>query len=103
MIVLSFNARGLGGRIKKNKVKDLIRDHKVDFIAIQETKMENISDSFCRNIWGNDDCNWVFLPSKGEGFYPFGENLCLWLTILSWGRVLLVFLWSGGCLGVVVL
>lgn len=37
MIVLSFNVRGLGGVLKRKKVRDLVRGHKVDFLAIQET------------------------------------------------------------------
>jgi exonuclease III len=47
MIVLSFNIRGLGGRVKRRRIRELVREHKVDFLAIQETKLEVISDSLC--------------------------------------------------------
>ncbi|KAK2449253.1 DNA-(apurinic or apyrimidinic site) endonuclease [Trifolium repens] len=65
MIVLSLNIRGLGGRVKRRRVRELIREHKVDFIAIQETKMESISENFCYSLWGSSDCNWAFHPSEG--------------------------------------
>jgi len=65
MIVLSFNARGLGGVLKRKKVRELVSGQKVDFLAIQETKMEVISESVCRNLWGDDDFLFAFLPSVG--------------------------------------
>ncbi|AES87876.2 hypothetical protein MTR_4g036280 [Medicago truncatula] len=55
------------GCFKENNIKDLVRSNKVDFLAIQETKMEEISTSFCQNLWGREDCNWAFLPSE-EGY-----------------------------------
>jgi exonuclease III len=74
MIVLSFNIRGLGGRVKRRRVRELVRDHKVDFLALQETKMEVISESFCRNLWGSDHCEWAFFPSEGAS----GGILSIW-------------------------
>jgi len=66
MIITTFNVRGLGGRVKRNKVKELIREHNVEFMAIQEMKMEEITNNFCFNLWGSEDCDWAFLPSKGN-------------------------------------
>jgi hypothetical protein len=60
--------------VKKNMVQDLVYSQKVDFLAIQETKLEVISDSLCYNIWGSDDCNWAFLPSIGNS----GGILSIW-------------------------
>ena len=74
MIVLSYNVRGLGGRVKKRMIKELVNSQKVDFLAIQETKLEVISDSLCHNLWGSDDCDWVFLPSVGNS----GGILFIW-------------------------
>jgi exonuclease III len=42
MIVESFNIRGLGSRVKKRKIRDLIRVENIDFLAHQETKLEGI-------------------------------------------------------------
>lgn len=74
MIVSTFNCRGLGGRVKRNKIKELICSQNLDFIAIQETKMETISDSFCHYLWGSTDCDWAFQPSVGNS----GGILSLW-------------------------
>jgi len=35
-------------------------------MAIQETKMEVITQSFCNGLWGGQDCDWAFLPSVGN-------------------------------------
>jgi exonuclease III len=51
MICCSFNARGLGSRVKRRKIRDLVQSEKLDFLAIQETKMEAIPDSFVHNLW----------------------------------------------------
>jgi len=55
MIMTTFNVRGLGGRVKKNKIRELVRQHNVDFLALQETKLEVITPSLCFSIWGNED------------------------------------------------
>jgi len=47
MIIGSFNIRGLGGRIKKQKVKDFISSNRMDCVLIQETKLGHVSDSLC--------------------------------------------------------
>jgi len=74
MIVASFNVLGLGGGLKRNKIKQLLRQHNVDFLAIQETKMDSISKSSCASIWGNEDFDWAFLPSEGNS----GGILSIW-------------------------
>jgi len=51
-----------------------VRNNKVDFLAIQETKMEVISQSFCNRLWGGEDCNWAYLSSEGNS----GGILSLW-------------------------
>jgi hypothetical protein len=79
MIVCSFNARGIGGRVKRRCIKQLIQLHKVDFMAIQETKMELISDSLCFSLWGGSDCDWAFLPSEGSS----GGILSIWRKVDS--------------------
>jgi exonuclease III len=57
MIVCSFNARGIGGRVKRRRINQLIQSEQVDFMAIQETKLEVISDSICYSLWGGRDCD----------------------------------------------
>jgi hypothetical protein len=74
MIVSSFNDRGLGGRAKKNKIRELIWQHNVEFMAIQETKLEKISPSLCFNLWAGENCDCAFIPSEGNS----GGILSLW-------------------------
>jgi exonuclease III len=79
MIVASFNVRGLGGSIKKRKVRELIFKNQIDFMAIQETKLENINDSLCYSLLGSQDVLWAYLPSVGNS----GGILSLWRKSLS--------------------
>jgi exonuclease III len=52
MIVCSHNIRGLGSRVKRRYIKELIQKEKIDFMAIQETKMEMIQESLVFYLWG---------------------------------------------------
>jgi len=66
--------KGLGGMVKRNKIKEVVRHHHVDFMAIQETKIESMSNSLCCSLFASDNCDWIFLPSAGSG----GGILSLW-------------------------
>jgi hypothetical protein len=79
MIVGSFNVRGLGSRVKRRKTRELIVSEKIDFLALQETKLEGVSGSLCNNLWGSVDCDWDFLPSVGNS----GGILSLWRKTLG--------------------
>ena len=76
MIVLSYNVRGLGvgGRVKRKVVKDLVLDYRVDFLAIQESKLEVVTESLCRGLWGGDDYDWEFLSFVGNS----GGIISIW-------------------------
>ena len=73
MIVSTFNVRRLGGRIKKNKIRELVRLNIIDFLALQETKLEEVTP-LCFSIWRSEDCDWVFRPSKGSS----GDIISIW-------------------------
>jgi exonuclease III len=47
MIVCSWNVRGLGGRIKKRKVKELITRERVEVMALQESKLGVVDKKLC--------------------------------------------------------
>jgi hypothetical protein len=106
IIVLSYNICGLGGRVKKRRIRDLVRDHKVDFLAIQETKLESITEKLCHSLWISIDCDWAYLPSEGVS----GGILSIWgknnstlifsfmgegflVVFLEWGILKNFFLW----------
>jgi len=106
MIVLSYNVRGLGGRVKRKIVKELVLNHKVDFLAIQESKLEVVTESLCRGLWGGDDCDWAFLPSVGNScgiisIWRKSESNILFSVVgdgfvgicVEWGRNKEFFLW----------
>jgi exonuclease III len=64
MIICSWNVRGLGGRVKKRKVKELIIREKVEVMAIQETKLGVIDKKMCSQLWGGDDVDWRSAPAN---------------------------------------
>jgi len=66
--------RGLRESVKRKKLRELIAQNNIEFLPIQETKMEEISNRFCWRIWGSDDCDWAFLPSEGNR----GGLLSIW-------------------------
>jgi exonuclease III len=74
MIISTFNVRGLGGRIKKNKIHDLVRKNNLNFLALQETKLVEVTPSLCFSIWGGEDCDWVFKALEGSS----GGILSIW-------------------------
>jgi exonuclease III len=74
MIVVSYNIRGLGGRVKRRSIRELVRAQKADFIALQESKLEVVSDALCYSLWGSEDCNWAFLPAVGAN----GGIISIW-------------------------
>jgi hypothetical protein len=69
----------MGGSVKKRRIKQVIQIEKVDFMAIQETKLETISDSLCYSLWGGSDCDWAYLPAEGSS----GGILSIWRKVNS--------------------
>ncbi|GKV04880.1 hypothetical protein SLEP1_g16977 [Rubroshorea leprosula] len=85
MIILSVNIRGLGGEGKKRGIRELVEKEKVEFLSIQESKLEEVDYQTCRNIWGGDNFDWVSKPSRGSA----GGLICIWnCDIMSKERVI---------------
>jgi hypothetical protein len=76
MIIASINIRGLGGVVNRKYLKELVRKERLDFLAIQETKLEALSDNLCYNLWGEMFVNGLSsLPPVVMGvFYRYGVN-----------------------------
>ncbi|GLU19817.1 hypothetical protein SLE2022_360420 [Rubroshorea leprosula] len=74
MIILSLNARGIGGGGKKRGILNLVKKERIEFLALQETKMERVDTRVCRALWGTNECEWVAKPSNGRS----GGLLCIW-------------------------
>jgi len=44
----------------------------VDFLVIQETKLEVVTENLCYSLWGDKHCEWAFFPlMENSGGYPF--------------------------------
>jgi hypothetical protein len=52
----------------------MVSKEKVDFLALQETKLEVVTEAICFNLWGGEDCSWAFLPSVGNS----GGIISIW-------------------------
>ena len=74
MIILSWNARGLGARIKRSTVRSFINHHKPHFVFIQETKVEDFNPRLINSMWKDSQVKWVASPSHGSS----GGIISLW-------------------------
>jgi len=74
MKLISMNIRGLGGRIKRKYVSDLIKKQQVGFICLQETKCEHISKERCYQIWGSNEIDWIEIGAVNNG----GGIITMW-------------------------
>ena len=74
MNFLSLNIQGLAQKAKKDWVKELCLSNKVNFLSLQETKMEKI-DLWCiKRCWGNYSFDYVYSESVGKS----GGILSVW-------------------------
>nr|GEY70275.1 RNA-directed DNA polymerase, eukaryota, reverse transcriptase zinc-binding domain protein [Tanacetum cinerariifolium] len=74
MNFLSLNIQGLAQKAKKDWVKELCNKNKVNFLAIQETKMEKMDEFRVKQCWGNLVFNHVYSEAVGYS----GGILCVW-------------------------
>ncbi|GJV62644.1 RNA-directed DNA polymerase, eukaryota [Tanacetum coccineum] len=74
MNFMSFNIQGLAQKAKKDWVMKLCVNNKVNFLSLQETKIETI-ELFCiKRCWGNFAFDYVYSASVGNS----GGILCVW-------------------------
>jgi hypothetical protein len=73
--------------VKRKVINELIQKEKVEFIAIQETKLEVIYDALCYSICGSEDCQWISGPAIGNS----GGFLSIWSKFAA----SLIFSFSG--------
>ncbi|GJT51945.1 RNA-directed DNA polymerase, eukaryota [Tanacetum coccineum] len=66
MNALSINVQGLGHKTKKEWIKALANSHKLNFLAIQETKMLTVSHMDVKFMWGNSNYDFVCSDSLGN-------------------------------------
>nr|GEV48659.1 RNA-directed DNA polymerase, eukaryota [Tanacetum cinerariifolium] len=61
-------------KAKKDWIKELNNKHKVNFLSIQETKSDHISDMDIKLLWGNYKFDYIISESVGN----LGGILCVW-------------------------
>ncbi|GJX79947.1 RNA-directed DNA polymerase, eukaryota, partial [Tanacetum coccineum] len=64
----------LGHKAKKGWIQELCSKHKINFVALQETKSESIDLFSIKALWGNLTFDHAISPSVGNS----GGILCVW-------------------------
>lgn len=78
MIILSYNIRGVGSRIKRKRVGFLSQKGEVDVVFIQEMKLCNMELSTVRELCGDNSLEW----SYSDANRAWGGILTMWEKIL---------------------
>ncbi|GJS44955.1 RNA-directed DNA polymerase, eukaryota [Tanacetum coccineum] len=72
---MGFTMEGcLGSKAKKDWIKELNNKHKVNFLSVQETKLDCISDMDVKVLWGNYKFEYTISEAVGNS----GGILCVW-------------------------
>ncbi|XP_071741231.1 uncharacterized protein [Rutidosis leptorrhynchoides] len=66
MKIATWNTRGLGNKDRGRKVGILISNFQIQFIAIQETMVKNVSLRVLKEVWRGVTYNGVQVPSRGR-------------------------------------
>nr|GFA25609.1 RNA-directed DNA polymerase, eukaryota [Tanacetum cinerariifolium] len=74
MNFMSLNIQSLAQKAKKDWVKELCVRNKVNFMSLQETKMETLEIFNIKRCWGNFNFDYVYSPSDDSS----GGILCVW-------------------------
>lgn len=72
--LLSWNVRGMRNRDKRVTIHQNIVDVNPNIFCLQETKIQLMSDSMVKDVWGSRPCGWSSLPSWGAS----GGILLIW-------------------------
>ena len=63
---VSWNSRSLGTADKRKHARSLVDEYGLDFIGIQETQLEVISDAWLDQIGSRQEFFWAISPSAGR-------------------------------------
>ena len=61
-----WNSDGLGDPAKHITINEMVRENKLDFLALLETGRSNFSTPFLNFLAGGFDYNWFCLPPHGR-------------------------------------
>ncbi|KAF1877958.1 hypothetical protein Lal_00049352 [Lupinus albus] len=74
MKIATLNVRGLGVVVEKRAVRSMVRMEHIDFLYLQETKLESIDSALCSKLWDGSYFDWDHQPSIGKS----GGLLNIW-------------------------
>ncbi|KAJ0702066.1 putative RNA-directed DNA polymerase [Helianthus annuus] len=74
MNVFSINIRGLGGAQKSGWISSLVREHGINFLAIQESKRSNVSQGMMSKFWRGSRFGFESVDASGLS----GGLICMW-------------------------
>ena len=63
--IISWNVRGLNEWDERLRVRNLIKNWRLDIVCLQETKLELITRAMIRSLWGGQHVDWSYLGSCG--------------------------------------
>lgn len=63
--IVSWNVRGLNEANKRFRIKNLLREWRVDIVFLQETKLKSVSRRLIGSIWSCTYADWAYLASNG--------------------------------------
>ena len=63
--IISWNVRGLNEWDERLRVRNLIKNWRLDIVCLQETKLELITRAVIRSLWGGQHVDWSYLGSCG--------------------------------------
>ena len=72
-----WNSDGFKDPAKHSVVRDMIREHKLDFFAVIETGRDNFAVPFLQHLSGGLDFIWYCLPPLGR------SGIFWWASITS--------------------
>src|SRR4051812_30025864 len=84
MNILFWNCRGVGKKGVVTCLSDMIKDHSLDFVCLQETHKKKYTKSFMRRLDGHKSFIWNSIPFVGKSesiFCGFRQNK---FDIISW-------------------
>ncbi|XP_058757255.1 uncharacterized protein LOC131630496 [Vicia villosa] len=77
MNLVSLNIRGSGNRAKRQEIRKLLEQEKIDLCLIQETKQSHISEEYVHSIWGRS-----FHGTGYVGIQITWQNLLLYIVCI---------------------
>jgi hypothetical protein len=61
-----WNSDGFGDTAKQSLIKETVKDLKLDFVVISETRRPSFSAPFLSNLAAGMDYSWFCLPPRGR-------------------------------------